>query len=112
MKEETADDVYDKLASSNDGLYDYTHHGQDETMIYDTLAQKDVTEVYDKLPTISSNIDSYNHTHHEYSDTPTYDTLAKKKTTDDYDKTQDAGIVYSAVIRQDGKKTSVKITVE
>ena len=38
----------------------------------------------------------------------TYDTLAKKKTTEDYDKTQGIGMVYSAVVRQHGKRTSVK----
>ena len=60
----------------------------------------------------------YNHTHHGHTaPPPVYSTLAEGETTTggysvitETQDTSDGGMVYSAVVRQDGKKTTVKTT--
>ena len=83
--------LYTTSAPQNDGLYNHTHHGHTAPPpIYSTLAEggapADYSTIVDKEAPVS-----------EYSEIqqPTPDT-------------SNEGLVYSAVVVKDGKKTTVK----
>ena len=107
------------------GQYNHTHNGQSDIHTYDTLAKKEVPVDYTKTPTKPCDDDGlYDHTHRQHNTTtqqlppPIYSTLAEGGAPADYNvitetkDTSDGGMVYSAVVCKDGKKTTVKTTAQ
>ena len=101
--------------------YNHTHHGNSTDIpTYDTLDKKETSADYTKIPCDDDGL--YNRTHRQYNTTiqqlppPIYSTLAEGGAPADYSvitetqDTGDGGMVYSAVVRKDGKKTTVKTT--
>ena len=96
--------------------------------------KQETTELYDlaiapppyaDIPAPQDNDGLYSHTHHGQHNTttqqlppPIYSTLAEGGAPADYSvitetqDTSDGGMVYSAVVRKDGKKTTVKTTAQ
>ena len=84
--------------------------------------KQETTELSDALPPYADipapqDDGLYNHTHHGHTaPPPIYSTLAEGGAPADYSvitetqDTSDGGMVYSAVVRKDGKKTTVKTT--
>ena len=94
----------------------------------DSPGKQEIIELYEApppyadIPTTSVPQDDdglYNHTHHGHTaPPPIYSTLAEGGAPADYSvitetqDTSDGGMVYSAVVRKDGKKTTVKTTAK
>ena len=97
----------------------------------DSPQKQETTELYDlaiapppyadiPITTLAPENDGlYNHTHHGHTaPPPIYSTLAEGGAPADYSvitetqDTSDGGMVYSAVVRKDGKKTTVKTTAQ
>ena len=74
-----------------------------ETYMYSGPSTADQTH-YDEIPAHNGG-GLYNHTHHEGAP-------ADYSVINETQDTSDGGMVYSAVVRKDGKKTTVKTTAQ